>query len=686
MQDIPIAQTVSDLPKDDRRSAERRARFFVEQTEMGMSLRRRHAYQWMRVESILSGIHYFDIRYGTLVPKPKEAGQIRGVFPIMKPLYLWGIGRLNSNEIGVTASPATGRGANAFYRAQRAQDILTHWMEETQVSKFFDRANQQLLTFGTVGYLRYADPSRGNVFMEPVPGPEIFPIPFDARDESEMDGLMRVRLMPRQWLEMQDDLWERQHGKPPAVKMASFAGRVSTRYSLGYTGFGAGYQNGSKMDGATVTWIWMKPSAHSPYGEWGVMVEDQIVRYKIAPDQSGPPLINGKLPIELVHHTKIPHEFWGHGFLEDLISPQLEANRQWTSILKSSYFNRGFVAYNSDRIDPKMVHNCEDGFVPMTSGGYEGGGAARALESIPPTPMNYETGSVLSLVRQAAREAVGMESEVLFGTQSKRTESGAATGILNNNASVPTVPVIKRIGDALKITYPEVLDLLRTVWPAQKTVRVVGQYNLGRELIIGRDGVPSSSEVILIPQPLMANGKQAMLSLLFQLRQMPSDDGKGFEVKSREMRRSLLMMGMQLPGLDLVDPAEQRIMWRIGQLINNGVQPAIPPASMNATPEQRYENHPLAIEMLRNTLLEPCFRQYGPMVQKALLEEFQFHMDLIAPVVQPDNFDDQVTHADALQTENYLDFAEQDPFSAEGIMTQNGMPMEGMPMNLGMTG
>jgi hypothetical protein len=674
-QDVPQAAAVASLPKDERRSAERRAKFYDQQFQLGLDIRRRHAHQWMRIRAIMAGVHYFEITNGMLRFKPRKGGELRAVFPLMEPLYLWGLGRLNSNDVGVTSLPATGQGRDSFARAKLAQDVMSHWIEETRQQETFDEGNQLLLTYGMMAYLRYADAFRQNVFLLPVSGSELFPIPFDARSPRELDGIMRVTMMPKQWLEMQDDLWERRHGKPPAKRMADKAGSMSTALHTNYTGFASGFATGSKVDGATVKWIWMKPSPYAPAGEQGFMVHDEIFRWNNGADpQAGPPLMNGKLPMEIVYHTKTPDDFWGKGFLEALIAPQLEANRQFTAILKSARFNTGFAVYDSGRISANDVHNCEDGFIPMKPGDIEQRGGSPVVP-IAPVQMNYETQSVLGIVRQAAREAVGMESEVLFGNASGRVESGRGTGILNTNANIPSVPVIKRISLALKATYPEVLDMLRTVWPVQKTIRVVGEQNMGRATMILRDQIPLSQEVILTPAPMMANGTQAMLGMVMQLRQTPSDDGKGFEIKSREMRRALLMLGYAIPGLDLVDEAEQRIMWRIGQLIGNGDQPAIPPANLQTNPELQYENHELAVELIRSRILSPEFAMYGPAVKKALMAEMRFHQEAISPMVQPDNFEDQMVLADARNLEASLEFAESDLFSTEGVMTSNGMPI-----------
>jgi len=100
----------------------------------------------------------------------------------------------------------------------------------------------------------------------------------------------------------------------------------------------------------------------------------------------------------------------------------------------------------------------------------------------------------------------------------------------------------------------------------------------------------------------------------------------------------------------------------------------IPPASINQ-PELAYENHALAVELIRAKLLEPSFRNYSPQVQNALMEEFRFHSEAQAPIVHPDNFDDKMALEDARRMENDLDFAEQDMFSGEGIMTMDGIPV-----------
>jgi len=205
LNEVPTAESVASMPKKERRSAESRARYFEEQFQLGLDIRRRHAHQWMRIKSIMSGAHYFRINFGQLEMLPKKAGTIRAIFPLMDPLYLWGAGRLNSNEVGVTAVPANGQGSNSFYRASRAQDILTSWIDEVDIPSVFDEMNQYLLFYGMAGLLRHADKFRKNVFIHPVSGTELFPIPYDARNVRELEGIMRVAMVPKQWLEMQDD-------------------------------------------------------------------------------------------------------------------------------------------------------------------------------------------------------------------------------------------------------------------------------------------------------------------------------------------------------------------------------------------------------------------------------------------------------------------------------------------------
>lgn len=669
--DMPNTDSVANLPRKNRRSAKKISEFIMEQYRYGLDLRRPHAISWIKVKSIMRNIHYFRIRNGTWWPLRKKAGQIRAVRKIMKPRYRWELGRLNANQIGVTATPKLGRGERSYFWAERAQAIMPDWLEEERVRETYDAANQMLLYYGLVGYYRYVDKAQQRVKLKAVPGTEYFPIPHDAPTLEEADGLMRVQLVSKAWLETQDDALIQQMGDQNIKRMANKAERRSMTLSSSFPGIGSVDRQSGDMEGATVTNVWMKPNAVRPSGLWMFFVDDELFRFRGEEDENGKVLPNDKIPHELVYYTKQPDDFWGYGFCEDLYSEQIEANRQLTDIIKNARRNRGITVIDGEAISVNALQDEESALVVANAGSFDN---RPPIFHTPPASLSRDVGAILALVEAGADKAVGYESEIILGRQEGRTEGLPATSLLNANAQLPLQPVIDRIFRAFQSTYPEILDMLRAIWPEEKKVKSPG--DLGREMLIKQDDVPSSDQVILTPDPMMVGGRNAAMQILFQLRGMPSDDGKGTEVKSREFRRSLRLMNANPPGLDLVDKREQRILYRIGLLINDTQSPAIKPAMFGEAPEQGFEEHQLAIELLKEMILDPAYRFYGPEVKQALNAELEFHvLRESRSFPHPDRFDDDVDDEDATRSENFLDAAEQDLSEFEGQVEVDGVPI-----------
>lgn len=672
---IPNADNVAAVNRETRVSATKIARFYYDQYERGLQSRRRHALNWIKVSSIMAGVHYFRIVNGMYEALDKKKGQVRAHIPVMDWMYRWELGRFNSNEIGVLAKPVSANNANAFYQAKRAQAIMNTWLDDAAVSEFYDEANQHLLWYGTTGYFRYEDKARQQVFLKSVAGPELFPIPFDARTPEETTGIMRATLISRDWCEMQDELFERKYGKKPDMPMAMASGSMATTMSANYAGFASSMAKGSRFDGALAIWVWMKPTEINPYGEHCFLLNDKLYRYVSGVDESGRLLAlpGGKVPIEVVYYDKHPNSFWAAGFLEKLIAMQRETNRQWSDVIATTVANKGFTAYNADAISADQIQGAIDGLVSFR----ESGDMRQApIMRVPPAPIGREVGVVLEKAQQLAERAACYESGIPFGRQEGRTEGGPATTLLDANSKAAVQPAFNRQYRAFKRTFPEVLNMLHYCWPDQKTIRIVGSANLGREIMIQRNQIPWAKDVILEPRPLQANGKNAQMAILYQLRQLQSQDGQGFMLKDREFRAGLMELNMAPPGMETENRAEQRIMFRIEQLIGDGVRPSAPPYSILpngsvSAPEQDYEDHRLAIDMLKDRILDPSFQMYSPIVRKGLMDELNYHIQRLGGV-HPDNFDMDVAEADARQAENFLEAAELDPYSQEGEMMVNG--------------
>jgi len=677
---MPNAESIAELDCETKVSAKKLARFFTEQYEGGLSARRRHALAWIKVTSIMAGVHYFKMVKGTYKAIEPKEGEVRAHIPIMDWLWRWELGRFNSNEIGVSAYPVSAENSDSFYQAARAQAIMDAWIDEAEIPDFYDESNQHLCFYGRSGYLRYIDQAARQVRLTSLPSPEIFPIPYDARNVSQCTGLMRVALVSRDWLAMQDDIYRRKYGREPDPKMEDQAGRYSTDLRPSYAGFGSNVQTGANMDGAVAMWIWMKPTEENPFGQHALIINETLFRYVSGTDAQGRLLAlpGGRIPIELVDYDKHPNSFWPHGFCEKLIAMQREINRQWSDTIMSAKWNRPITAYNEEWFKCVDIGSTINGLVPFRDIGETKNPPMYRFNA---GSLGHEVGAILQIAQRTAEQAGGYESGIPFGRQEGRTEGGPATSLLNSNSKAAVQPVFNRQHRAFKRTFPMVLDELRLVWPQDKIIRVVGAQNMGREIAISNGGIPWSKDVILEPLPLMANGRNEQYAQLWQMRASPTQDGTGFLMSDREFRNGLSKIRMAPPGMELENRAERRILWRIEQLIGDGQNPRIPPVGIDprngqsTAPEQDMENHAVAIEMLKDRILDPSFRIYSAAVKQALMTELQFHIQRIAGV-HPDNFDQDIQEADARRAEAFLEAAELDPSTTEGEMVLDGLFMQ----------
>jgi predicted metal-dependent TIM-barrel fold hydrolase len=79
------------------------------------------------------------------------------------------------------------------------------------------------------------------------------------------------------------------------------------------------------------------------------------------------------------------------------------------------------------------------------------------------------------------------------------------------------------------------------------------------------------------------------------------------------------------------------------------------------------EKHRLAMEMLKDAILDDSFESYSPLVQKALMTQLDFHRQWgMRSTEDPNNFDDDVEKLESLQMEQFLAAAEADLETPEG--------------------
>jgi len=670
---LPVSGSeIASLPKEDRRSVKKTAQFIWDQYMGGMGRRQRHAIAWLMVRSFFRGIHYFEIDgSGGWNPIPPERGEIRAVSPVMVPMTRHIMGFLMSNDLGVSTTPVAGS-SRSIYKSDRAEAILNGWITDADVALFRDEAYMTLLMEGMVGFHRYIDPFRQNVFMRHLPASEMFPIPFDATNDAETQGLIHASFVTRQWLELQDELFERQTGKKPLKRMSDKARthNMSMNINLPMVGLGSG--KGGKFDGALALTIWMKETEQTPGGEYIFMLGEEMFRQAIGKDEQGRNktervMPGGKIPVELAYYDKNISDWWGNGLCEALIAPQLSTNRQMTAFEKNMRANRSLTFYDTNAITVSDVQNEHSSLIGMNQGGLEEK-VRVPVHHFPAQAVGGDSVAILHIAQRFADQAAGLRSGIAFGQQEGRTESGPATSLLSQNALASLVPVMKRLDRAWERTYTFVLDMLKFAWPEEKTVRVSGPNNIGRELKISREDIPPSQEVIIHSRPMLPGGRNALVSILFQLRNIPGQDGvNGSEVSSREFRQSLKELNILPPGISLADKAGSRIRTRVNLLIGDGQKPSIQPSDPATPGRLIMEQHKVAIEILKEFILDDgSWESYSQVVKSALIQQLRFHQQYANASGGPNSFDDDIENLESLQMENFLSIAEADLNTFEG--------------------
>ena len=674
---MPNTESVSTLPKREQKSARKVAQYLWDQYQKGIQARLPHFRRWISVLSILRGIHWFELTKTGLWREMVLGDTMYPKVPILRPRYRWELGRLNSSSIGVTATPRTGHSQDAFFHALRAEAILGQWIEEENINDMDDRANQRLLTYGLIAYHPHIDAMGQTVNIRALPGSQLFPVPCDAASWAEADGIMHASVVAPEWLEMQDALLAAQRkdrgGDGGFKRMARAAQTQGASFSDLLPTMGLPGAPSSEAKGALGISVWMKPNPQRPYGEFMFMLNDEIYRYWAQPEEGVPDALpGGKIPLYPLHYDPEPEDFWGESFCGQLIAPQLEANRQMRSVLISAKRNKPLTFVDTMMMDSKDAGDEDAPFISFSQ-----------RDSFSPRPPAYSVGApgvnrdtmiIMDSVNAQADVAAAHDSEIIKGKAEGRVEGGPATNMLNVNAQIPLQSVLDRKFRVFKQLYPVVLQMLEQVWPAEKKVQAVGDRNFGREYLIQKGQFPKTDQVVLTPLPMVAGGRNTMLQMLMAMRQMPGPD-KGFELSSREFRKSLKLLHMSPPGIPVTDPVEDRIRHRIKLLVNDGQTPATAPVDMAGAmiqAQQATEDHKTAVELLRETILDPGFPAYSTKVQAVLLREQKWHGERIdRGMYAPDQFDTDVVEADAALAEDLLHAAEQDMDTNEGIFSMN---------------
>lgn len=672
---IPSSSNIPSLPKEIRRDAHEIAQWTIEHINSARAQRQYLERYWIRTESYMEGFHYFDIdpMTGQWRPKPRKPNEVRATVQLLRSTYRRELGRFVENILSVTGIARSPMNPMAFYEAKRAETMVNAWQEEVDFADTYVDFVGDILYYGRAFLYRYADKFRKQVYCESWPAWELFPIPWNATKDCQLQGFSRVKLMPREWI-------EQNFGKAAASK-ASYQGTVGPRVggsSIGNAIGGAFSGKGSEC--AEVVWTWLLPTMEIPSGQKYIIVGDEMFGFQ-ATDPNGRPvtgeLANGKFPGNFCQYTKQKGNWYGMSAMAPVLGAQAEADRQWSKICRSARFRNGLAFVKDDAVDFNDLFSDETEFVPVNSQAY--GEFDNFLKIIPPVPNSGDVGAALNLSTEMGRMAVGHESDIILGKAEGRTESGPLGNILNVNARAPLAPTMQGLWTCLHNNFQGVLPMLGQVWKPEKRVSVVGQYNLPREMTVTKNP-PKSENVLLLPSPLIPGGKTEMMNLLFSLRQVRGDH-QGPIITEAEFKRSLHAMNMSPPGLQIATEKDMRIAQRLSELFNDGQTPGkffTDPADMAVL---MLEDPRELSDAIKNMLLDPGFRGSASVEVKGaflkILKQIR-NEGLVGDGGTGDRFDENLdleAH-DSRMMEETIDAVEQDPMSLDGQFAPGGVPVD----------
>jgi hypothetical protein len=659
------AASIADLPKDVRGNLDKIAEWTISHMNSSLSNREHLERMWKHVDSYMAGFHFFSLdATGQWHKTPLKDGEVRAAYPLMRSAHRRELGRFTENVLTVQGLAASPSNRSSFHYAKRAEMIINAWQEETDFGDVFEDWSDFQIHYGISALHRYIDPFKKQVLCEAWPARELHPIPWNATLDRELEGFERVRTMPRAWIEQNI-----------GMEAGSKCGKSAIGNSAG-SFINAGSVTGSKSEEVgTVIWVWMLPTQEMPHGVHYLLVEDEIFAYNDGTNSKTLPLRNGKFPVEFSRYAKQTGNWFGMGLLPTLIGSQYEADRQWSKQVRSARMTSGLLFIDDEVVDTNEMMDYDREIIRMDMKAYD-------VDSpfyyyLPPAPANRDVGSTLSLALESGRLAAGHESDILFSKAEGRVESGPLGRILNVNAQAPIAPTLSHMHRALGNTYYDVLDMCGEIWPEEKVVRTVGEYDIVEEQLVAKDQMPTSKHVIIRPSPLLPAGKTEMFNLLLQLRQMQSDDGKP-EISSSEFRHGLSSIRMLPHGIGLASEKEQRIRQRVLSLYGDGQKPGTLAGKGGDLDMQLIvlEDIQALRDEIANFVLKPGFLETASdAVKRAFLEALATMSELLtAGPGSTDGFDDNldIQAHDARKSEEYLDAAEQDPNIADGQLMING--------------
>ena len=199
---------------------------------------------------------------------------------------------------------------------------------------------------------------------------------------------------------------------------------------------------------------------------------------------------------------------------------------------------------------------------------------------------------------------------------------------------------IRSIDTAIKRCFSIAVEIGRARWGSQKTSQIAGPVGtIPMSVVIDPKKVPSMDEVAIVTGLDTPLDRPALLQYITSLAS--SQGGNQPLLSPQEFKRGLQAIGVNLPGIDLVDPDEEQAWLENFQIYGDGVEPGnVEP------PNPTLENSAVHLASHKRFAASPEAHHAEEAVRMALAYHIQLTAQAVGGGPIPAEFDTSLNNAD----------------------------------------
>lgn len=539
----------------------------------GKSARNLHSINWWIAHHYLQGARNFTaLNYasGTLdVSYFSTSGNLEFRYDGVVSLFQAQVGRLMQIDLTPKVQKRS-IGLDDLKKSSIAQIALSYVFPDAKVDELKLKLCPMLPKYGAVGLAVW---NEGEEFgIDPVPPWELIPIPPNPTEDTDVRGIIRIRIVPIDWVQAlrnvpakKSKVWgemEKYTAPVGEVPTGSRKDNFTTFGQVTSTGDLSSSLSNSKSDKANVDLvefaeIWLEDSS-GHLEEYMIYAGDKLLHRTAYKQQKL------YMPISVVNDIKTGG-FWGRSF----VSTQIPLNTELEYSIGQMFQTvqdmdaYGVLLEPTTLGIPKEALRGEDGIKRLR---YEPDYSMKDLrpEMLQPVKPNVFAIKAISLGLEIAEKVANQPTELMKGKAPGRVDSNAALGFLYETSNMPLTSTAASIALGVSRCYRSILGLMGSAWDSQKVISVsmlddaiagVRLDAVSGQMSLESNPLPMPDEVIITVGAAMPKSKeQEKLELVealknniidtfeyrIEVRKRGLDVPTGGEIEWQNYRRSVL--------------------------------------------------------------------------------------------------------------------------------------------------